>query len=223
MFQELKNLMDAIGVDWAVCGGDAIDLFVGKQTRLHKDIDVAIRWEDRDKVIQGFLNRQWRVFEPDNGRMREITTLEEDLRTEDNLWCIRPDTDSYTIVSKHDNYYEITTDRNNQTVLDYVEVLFNRIADGYFLYKRNPVIKLRDYLYCSPSGIPFLAPEMVLLYKSIFVRYLESPELNLIDMVKNYRHDFRVANEKMNTGQRLWLKDALQIAYPKGHEWIGEL
>ena len=223
MYQELKRLMESIGVRWAVCGGDAIDLFVGKQTRLHKDIDVAVLWDDREQIIQGFLDMKWRVFEPDGGLLREIRSLSEDLRTEDNLWCIRPGTDSYTIVRHHDNYYEISTDREDQDILDYVEVLFNRVMNGQFLYKRNPSIYLDNYLYHSESGIPYLAPEMVLLYKSIFVRYTNSPEEAHRIMVENYRHDFDVAAEKMTMEQRQWLENALLCSYPNGHEWIGKL
>lgn len=223
MYEELTTLMASINVPWAVCGGDAIDLFMGRQTRFHKDIDVAALWDDREKIIQGFLDAHWRVFEPDGGLLREICSLGEDLRTEDNLWCIRPETVSYTIVRHHDNYYEISTDRENQDILDYVEVLFNRVMNGQFLYKRNPSICLDNYLYHSESGIPYLAPEMVLLYKSIFVRYTNSPEETHRIMVENYRHDFDVAVEKMTKEQRQWLENALLCSYPHGHEWIGEL
>lgn len=221
MLEGLKELLDSMEIFWAICGGDAIDLFAGMQTRGHKDIDVAVLWEDRERIITGFLERGWRVFEPDHGLLREITALEEDLRTEDNLWCIRPETKGYQIVPKHDNFYEITTTRKQQDVLDYVEVLFNRVMDGKFLYKRNPGISLARYLYHNAEGIPYLAPEMVLLYKSVFVRMLPTPE-NL-EVAENYRHDFRVAVEKFNEVQCAWLKSALKASYPMGHEWIAQL
>lgn len=221
MLDELKNIMDSIGVKWAVCGGDAIDLFVGQQTRAHKDIDVAVFWEDREQIISAFLQEGWRVFEPDRGLLREITSLKEDLRTEDNLWCIWPESDSYQIRQKRDNFYEITTERKQQDVLDYIEVLFNREQNGRFIYKRNPAISLTPYLYYDANGIPYLAPEMVLLYKSIFVRFVERPEYQ--DMVENYRHDFTVAVERFDGTQKKWLKEALTTCYPAGHEWLDRL
>lgn len=52
-----KDLMDESGADWALCGDSAIDLFAGKQTRLHKDIDVAVFWEDRERLIRYFLDK----------------------------------------------------------------------------------------------------------------------------------------------------------------------
>lgn len=221
MLNELRQIMDSVGIRWAVCGGDAIDLFVGRQTRLHKDIDVAVFWEDREHIISEFLRRGWRIFEPDHGLLREITTLEEDLRTEDNLWCIKPETDSYQIIKKHNDFYEITTERKHQDTLDYIEVLFNREKDGRFLYKRDPAITLENYLYKNENGIPYLAPEMVLLYKSIFVRFLDVPEQK--EMVENYRHDFSVALEKFGGQQKWWLRNALIRCYPMGHEWLEKL
>ena len=223
MLHELKALMDSMEISWAVCGGDAIDLFVGERTRDHKDIDVAAFWEDRERVITGFLARGWRVFEPDQGLLREITSLEEDLRSEDNLWCIRPETTGYQILHRHGNFYEITTRRKHQDVLDYIEVLFNRAVDGRFLYKRDPRISLTPYLYHSAEGIPYLAPEMVLLYKSIFVRLLERPTPENLAVAENYRHDFRVAVEQMEQRQRDWLRNALEACYPMGHEWLEAL
>lgn len=220
MLQALKALLDSMDIFWAVCGGDAIDLFVGKQTRPHKDIDIAAFWEDREKIITTFLQLGWRIFEPDHGLMREICSLDEDLRTEDNLWCIRPESSGYLITHHHDNFFEITTNRAHQDVLDYIEILFNREKNGEFLYKRNPSIRLSPYLYHSAEEIPFLAPEMVLLYKSVFVRLLAHPTAENMEVVENYRHDFRVAVEQFNDKQRAWLKSALEISYPMGHEWL---
>jgi hypothetical protein len=44
--------MSKTDIEWAVCGGDATDLFIGKQTKLHKDIDIAVLWESRKELIQ---------------------------------------------------------------------------------------------------------------------------------------------------------------------------
>lgn len=219
MFKELKRLMDSMAIVWCVCGGHAIDLFVGQQTRLHKDVDLAVLWEDRSKIITEFIRRGWRVFEPNHGFLREITSCTDDKMIEDNLWCLRPDA-GYEIIHQFGNYYKISTARTSQTALDFIEVLFNRVNNGAFLYKRNPQISLTRYLYVSKNGIPYLAPEMILLYKSTFVRLLGTVTPEHTEVVKNYRHDFRVARARLSVEQKKWLKDALQEEYPKGHEWI---
>lgn len=221
MLFALKKWMDSMRIPWMVCGGTAIDLFIGEQTRPHKDVDVAVFWENREQIIGEFLDRGWRVFEPDHGLLREITSFEEDMRVEDNLWCLHPAMDSYLISNRYENYYSITTERENQDVLDYIEVLFNQKKDGAFLYKRNPGITLKPYIYYDNSGIPYLAPEMVLLYKSIFIRLLQRPKY--MEMVNNYRHDFQVVLERLSFQQQKWLRDALRKEYPEGHEWIAQL
>lgn len=223
MIEEVKKLMESMVGEWAICGGDAIDLFVDKETRMHKDIDIAVFWNDRKNLIKNFLDNNWRVFEPDKGMLREITSIQEDLRTEDNLWCIKSESNSYHIENVYDNFYKITTERKHQDVLDFIELLFNRKEVNLFIYKRNSNIHLSNAIYYTKENIPFLAPEMVLLYKSIFIRFLDSNKKTDIEMVNNYRHDFDVAIPLLNENQKNWLKNALTLSYPNGHEWLLKL
>lgn len=37
----LNDYLRNIEVDYAICGGGAIDLFIGQKTRSHKDLDVC--------------------------------------------------------------------------------------------------------------------------------------------------------------------------------------
>jgi hypothetical protein len=225
VIKEVTNLMNSIVDEWAICGGDAIDLFVGKDTRLHKDIDIVVFWKDRKILIESFFYNGWRVFEPNRGMLREILSIQDDLCIEDNLWCIKCDTNSYNIENVYDNFYRVTTKRKSQDVLDFVELLFNKKEDDLFLYKRNTNLNLNLYnaIHYIKENIPYLAPEMVLLYKSIFIRGLDSNKKEDIEMVANYRHDFDVSILLLNENQRNWLKDALNISFPDGHEWLLKL
>ena len=56
LIMQLNAFMQNMGVDYAICGGHAIDLFLGEKTRPHKDLDVAVYWSDRDKIVQHMLN-----------------------------------------------------------------------------------------------------------------------------------------------------------------------
>lgn len=49
--------------EWAICSGDAIDLFVGKETRIHKNIDIAVFGNNRKSLINNFFNNGWCVFD----------------------------------------------------------------------------------------------------------------------------------------------------------------
>jgi len=82
------SYLSNINLDWAVCGGDAIDMFVGHKTRDHKDIDIAVFWDQRDSLLVYLLQGNWRIFEPENDLLREVTCLDDDLKRNDNLWCI---------------------------------------------------------------------------------------------------------------------------------------
>lgn len=223
MIEEVTKLMGNMVDEWAVCGGDAIDLFVGKTTRLHKDMDIAVFWNDREQIIDSFLNTGWRIFEPDNGLLREILSIQDDLCTEDNLWCIKANSNSYEIRNIYDNFYEITTERKHQDIMDFIELLLNRKEDDLFLYKRNPSINLSNAIHYTKENIPYLAPKMVLLYKSIFVKFTKSTQKNDIEMIVNYRHDFDVAIKNLSEKQRDWLRNALNISFPNGHEWLEQL
>ncbi|MGL5380091.1 nucleotidyltransferase domain-containing protein [Clostridium sp.] len=223
MIYEVRKLMENMVDEWAICGGDAIDLVVGKNTRLHKDIDIAVFWNDREQLIDNFLNNGWRIFEPDNGLLREILSSQDDLCTEDNLWCIKVNSNSYEIKNVYDNFYKITTERKHQDIMDFIELLFNKKEEDLFIYKRNPNINLSNAIHYTKEKIPYLAPEMVLLYKSIYVKFTESVENNDIEMVANYRHDFDVAIKYLSENQRNWLRNALNISFPNGHEWLDKL
>ena len=60
-------------------------------------------------------------------------------------------------------------------------------------------------------GIPYLAPEIVLLYKSS-------------EHTKEaYEHDFNLAAPRMKDDQKQWLADALNTCYPDGHPWNSRL
>ena len=70
---EISRLLENSQFDWAVCGGFAIDLFVGNCTRDHQDLDITAFWEDRSSVIGFMLNANWRVFEAcGGGRIHEL-------------------------------------------------------------------------------------------------------------------------------------------------------
>ena len=61
------------------------------------------------------------------------------------------------------------------------------------------------------DGLPVLAPEMVLLYKS-----------KHIDVLGN-QLDFENTHEELSREQSVLLLDALTVAYPDGHKWLENL
>jgi hypothetical protein len=225
LLYELQVFLKDLNFEWLVCGGHAIDLFVGRETRGHKDLDIALFQEQRALAVKYLLEKGWRVFEPDSGALYEITHLNADKQLKSNLWCMTRNNTNYKLSSLGSNRFNVKQLNKEQKKLDYIELLFNTHEDGFFIYRRNPNILRSLALYkMAYAGIPFLSPEIVLLYKSSFVQKLtqgtpEQPQT----YIQDYRHDFSVCLPLMDDEQKQWLKKALETEYMDGHEWLQSL
>lgn len=130
---------------WYVCGGWAIDLFLGRVTRAHKDVDVAVARRDQLEVQRYLSRRGWRLDVAHDG---ELSPWAEGQRLElpaHAVWCRR---------GGHDP--------------DFVELLLNEIDDEGFRFRRDESVRLARgrVSFVSARGLPVLAPEIVLLYMS---------------------------------------------------------
>ena len=210
LLSKLNSFLQLIGAEYVVCGGHAIDLFIGQKTRPHKDLDISMFWNDRDQVINYLLRLEWMVFEPiGTEHLHRISNEVSQQRLRSNIWCILPSNQHYQIVEHDDDMYSVTHDDNEQTELDYIEILFNRQENGYFLYSRNRDVKrAMDMAILHNHGIPYLAPEIVLLYKST------SP-----DAFGN-QGDFSITIPLLSQNRKNWLLEALKTMYPNGHIWL---
>src|SRR5699024_6963631 len=63
----VNNIMSDFNQPWFFAGGWAIDLFLGKETRIHEDIEIGIFREDQFD-IKRFLN-QWEFKKVLNGNI----------------------------------------------------------------------------------------------------------------------------------------------------------
>lgn len=110
LLSSLSSYLSKVPIRWAVCGGSAIDLFLGRQSRSHKDLDVSIFWDQRQVLLIYLLQEgSFRIFEPEEGLLREITSLEEDFQRNDNLWCIQKGSDAYQITPVKEGHYAVST------------------------------------------------------------------------------------------------------------------
>ena len=100
--------------------------------------------------------------------------------------------------------------RNEAHDPDFFELLLNEMDAGQFRFRRAPSVTLprARMSFESAGGLPVLAPEIVLLYKS------NGPEES--------EADFRHAAPALSGEARAWLKGALDTVSP-GHHWAGEL
>lgn len=211
--------------DWAFCGGCAIDLFIGEQTRPHLDIDLAVFWEDRNAIIDFMLRSVWRVFEAcGGGIIHELRDVPHETLVKRNLFCLPGSNRHFQLKPLGDDAYQFHIDWQEQTRFDYVEFLFNQRDSGFFYYSRNMAIKrVIDKAVLDLNALPVLAPEIALLYKSSYYNYLHTVDPHINESISRSRHDFTVTLPALHQEQRQWLTAALVIEYPDGHEWLQSL
>jgi hypothetical protein len=130
---------------WAVCGGWAIDLFLNRVTRPHKDVDFAVLRNDQFIIQEYLFERGWSLEKAVQGRLVPWQRGERIDLPVHVIWC-----------------------RNREASPDFVELLFNEADEVNFFFRRDTSITLpgEKMILSSASGIPILAPEIVLLYKS---------------------------------------------------------
>ena len=210
LISKLNEFMNDIGIDYALCGGHSIDLFLGEKTRPHKDLDVVVFWEDRNVIVQFMLNHGWDVYEPcGDSLLHKIIDVSKQKCVKSNIWCVKQGNKHYQFTEHDLGMYTVVCDDSEQIELDYIEFLFNTKKDGAFLYARNHDIKRSiDIAILKVNDIPILAPEIVLLYKSIDA---DNPE---------YQQDYENTRIKMSETQLAWLNGALSIMFPNGHKWL---
>jgi hypothetical protein len=139
---DVARRLDGIATPWYVAAGWALDLFHGRQTREHGDIEIAIPAATFPTVRNRFPGY---VFDAaDSGRIWEDATPDV-LAATHQTWLRDPATDNY--------------------LLD----VFREPHDGVtWICRRDPTIRLpySDIIHHTQGGIPYLAPELVLLFKA---------------------------------------------------------
>jgi hypothetical protein len=169
---------------WGFAGGWAIDLFLGYQSRPHGDIDVAIlRTDQRPLRILAF----GRVQQVVSGRLLE--------------W-------------PPDHELELPVHEVHVAWPDGLEVefLLNECdaATGDWVFRRDTRVRrcLAATFRAGPIA-PYLAPEVVLLYKS----KAPAPKDDA---------DFAAVLPRLDAEQCRWLHHALAMSDP-GHPWLESL
>jgi adenylate kinase family enzyme len=145
---ELNSTLTGLECDWAIAGGWAIDLFLGRETRKHEDIDVIIRRDDQLK-LQTHL-KDWDLWVADPpGTLRPWKKSEFIGKGLQDIWCRRSPNDSWKI-----------------------QIMLFDVENGDWIFKRDESIRknLRHVISKSKNGLNILSPEVQLLYKSKSLR-----------------------------------------------------
>jgi len=170
-------------VPWCVTGGWAIELFVGTSFRAHGDLEVAIpssRWSDFRRCLPGL-----EFFVAGSG---ELFSLEDPAFDEHHQTWGR--------------------DRLGRFRID---VFREPHDEDTWICRRDAVLRrpYPDLIRRTNDGIPYMVPEVVLLFKAKH------------DLPKD-RQDLHEALPRMDERSIGWLADAIAIVHPN-HQWLALL
>ena len=205
-----NDFLNCGGFDYAICGGFALDIFTNSDTRMHSDIDVCVFERDKDIIFLYMEENGWSIYEfCGQGIVHFVDTVDK-CQSGRNLMCLK---DACELVKfypsdrgvdyfLHEFYY---TGINS---LNYLEFLFNTAESNDFIFDGNHDIRREiGKAILLKHNVPFLAPEIVLLYKS---RDIER---------QWYQYDYEKAISKMDNEQMSWFYNGLDVLYPNGHMW----
>jgi len=191
--QDGAILLSSLTVPWWISGGWALDLYMGRQTRDHADLDVQFLRRDQQVVRAAFAG--WDVQAALPHPRAEDWPFQEwrhgddlDARIHD-IWC-RP--------SPGEPWR--------------VQLMLADSEGDEWLFRRDQRIRRRvATIGCwSEDGLPYLAPEIQLLYKATaFPRAKDEA-------------DFAQVAPHLAPERRQWLRVSLALVHP-GHPWATAL
>jgi hypothetical protein len=185
---EVKNLFVEANFSFWISGGWALDLFLGRQTRPHEDLDISINRRDQS-LLRNYL-KTWdlQIVDPPNSKiLRPWQVAEYFDHPFYNVWARK----------------KISEPWNIQFMLcDF---------DGFeWIYRRNSKIRgpVTEFSWTTPEGLQVLSPVIQLLYKSRSPREKDEVDLQncLPQLNSNQRARLRELILADSGHQNHWLK-----------------
>jgi len=186
--EEINELFKSLTIPWWIAGGWAIELFLGTKTRKHLDIDIQILRKDQ-LILQEFLE-SWDLYKTNQPGLKPWKK-DEFLQLGVNcVWCRKT----------HEAPWKM-------------EIMFLDSEGEEWIYRRKPSIRglFSEIGMKTKSGIPYLSPEIQLLFKAQRKPVLKDQQ------------DFDNVLKILDENKLLWLKEALLKQLSRNHIWIQEI
>jgi hypothetical protein len=173
----------SLTIPWWIAGGWALDLYAGNQSRPHGDLDIGVLRRDALEVLSAL--HSWEFFEAKEGVLTRLCKGESPRADVNSIWGRPAETTEWTL-----------------------EVMLDESDGDRWVFRRQPRIRqsLAMAIRHNSEGIPYLAPEIQLLYKARSMRPQDQA-------------DFDHIAPRLAIDARTWLRDALAISDPN-HSWL---
>ncbi|HEY2710137.1 MAG TPA: hypothetical protein VGI95_18995 [Caulobacteraceae bacterium] len=185
---QAADALKGLTAPWAVAGGWAIDLWLGGQTREHGDLEIAVP-DAFFPEIQGRLeNLGMALFEIEEGQVFALGPGEAPRRRSHQIWAADPAAWAWRMD------------------------VFREPGDAEtWIYRRTGEFSAPRAWASgrSAAGIPYVAPQIVLLFKARHCRDKDEA-------------DFAKVAPLLSDDARAWLIASLRSVHP-GHAWTERL
>ena len=183
--RQAAALVGGVSAPWWIAGGWALDLFLGEQTRPHQDLDLGILRRDVHDIL-GALSG-WEFFEARDGELSG-PLAGEPLRDVNSLWGRMSGTDEWLL-----------------------ELMLDDAEGAEWVFRRDRGVRraLALAIRHDEERIPYLAPEVQLLYKASHIRPRDEA-------------DFLRVTPHLTQESCEWLRGALTRLNPR-HPWLPAL
>ncbi|GHJ44848.1 hypothetical protein Cs7R123_21900 [Catellatospora sp. TT07R-123] len=182
--EQLADLLSDVDAPWYVAAGWALDLHRGEQTRPHHDLEIGVPRAAFPRIAAALPQYAFHAVE--QGRVLPPTeaALAETFQT----WAWDPDGSVYR-----------------------VDVFRERHDGDVWVCRRDERVRLpyADIVRHTAAGLPYLAPELALLFKAKACRPKDQA-------------DFTGVLPLLTAAERARLRDLLDLVHP-GHEWLAAL
>jgi hypothetical protein len=207
----VRDLLLGFGPPWFLCGGWAADAWLGRQTRDHGDVDIAVFHHDQHAIFEHFVG--WALVGHD-------PNVPDDTTEPWNGRCL--DLPAHVHVPELRSPLATSTTATH-TAFEF-EFLLNEGSDHHWIL--NPAldiaVPLDRGIRQSPWGLPTAAPEVVLFFKAGGSLSAAERQAGNLRFRRRDEQDFLALLPTLNAAQHSWLRDSLGQIQPE-HPWLTDL
>ncbi|HKS99988.1 MAG TPA: hypothetical protein VJT31_10695 [Rugosimonospora sp.] len=207
----VRDLLAGIGRPWFLCGGWAVDAWLGRQTREHGDVDIAVFHHDQHAIIEHLPG--WALVGHDPNVPDDTT----------EPWRGR-----HLDMPAHIHVPILGSPLSTSTTVTHsafeFEFLLNEGTDQDWILNRGLDVALprERGIRHSPWALPTATPEAILFFKA--GGDLTADRLTTTTRHFRYRdqQDFVALRPTLTGTQRGWLRESIGTIHPE-HPWLVHL